>query len=263
METIKNKSKGLALRKSKGFTLLELLIVIAILAVLSVTLVLVLNPTESLRKARDVQRMSDLATLKTAIGLYMTSVASPTIASTSDTGTNPRVNFSNDACQAAVGTFTAGEDRIYYSVDSTTATITDEVLDTTTFTTGFGATQVSDVYNSIPDGTGWLPIKLSDIIGGSPISNFPVDPTNSVTTAANGAVTSAASAITNGALVYRYACSNVSGVLQYEIDAILESTYYGPVSGSSDDKSAKDGGDNSEYYEVGTNLLILGAGIDF
>ncbi len=145
-----------------------------------------------------------------------------------------------------------------YSVDSTTATITDETLDATTFTTGFGATQVSVTYNSIPDGTGWLPIKLSDIVGGSPISNFPVDPTNSVTTGG-----SAAAGITNGALVYRYACSNVSNVLQYEINAILESAYYGPAAGATDDKSAKDGGDNDEYYEVGTNLLILGAGLDF
>ncbi len=63
--------------KSSGFTLLELLIVIAILAILSVALVLVLNPAETLKKARDSQRISDLSTIKTAIGLYMTTV-SPT-----------------------------------------------------------------------------------------------------------------------------------------------------------------------------------------
>ncbi len=244
--------------KAKGFTLLELLIVIAILAVLSVTLVLVLNPAESLRKSRDTQRMSDLATLKTAIGLYMTSVGTVTIASTDDTGTNPRTNFSNTACQdTTVGTFAVGEDRIYYSVDDA-STITDNVLDGTTFTAGFGATQVGAAYNSLVDGTGWLPIKLTDITGGSPISNMPIDPTNSVTVGG-----SAVGAITNGALVYRYACSNVNSVLQFEIDAVLESAYYGPASGATDDKSAKDGGDNTEYFEVGTNLQILGAGSDF
>ena len=58
--------------KNSGFTLLELLIVIAIIAVLSVALVIVLNPAEALRKSRDAQRISDLTTLKKAIGLYLT-----------------------------------------------------------------------------------------------------------------------------------------------------------------------------------------------
>ncbi len=75
----------------KGFTLIELLIVIAILAVLSVTVVLVLNPAELLRQSRDTTRLSDLATINNAIALYLsdgntawstacnlTSTASPT-----------------------------------------------------------------------------------------------------------------------------------------------------------------------------------------
>lgn len=261
METAKNKTEGFVLKKAKGFTLLELLIVIAILAVLSVSLVLVLNPAESLRKARDVQRMSDLATLKTAIGLYMTSVATPTIASTTDMIT--RANWSNTACQdTTVGTFAPAEDRIFYSVDAATEITDDTQLDDTDFTATYGATQVPATDNSLTNGKGWIPIKFSDITGGSPISNMPVDPTNSVTSTTNG-LTSSVAAINGGALVYRYACSNVSSVLQYEIDAVLESTYYGPASGSVDDKSAKDGGDNSDYYEVGTNLLILGAGSNF
>ena len=44
----------------KGFTLLELLIVIAIIAILSVVLVIVLNPAETLRKSRDAQRHDHL-----------------------------------------------------------------------------------------------------------------------------------------------------------------------------------------------------------
>ncbi|NMB92502.1 MAG: type II secretion system protein [Parcubacteria group bacterium] len=63
----------------KGFTLLELLIVIGILAILSTTMILVINPAEMLKKARDSQRISDLNTLKTAISMYLTDVASPTI----------------------------------------------------------------------------------------------------------------------------------------------------------------------------------------
>ena len=63
----------------KGFTLLELLIVIGILAILSTTIVLVINPAELLAKARDSQRISDLNTLKTAIAFYLTESAAPEI----------------------------------------------------------------------------------------------------------------------------------------------------------------------------------------
>ena len=55
----------------KGFTLLELLIVIGILAVLSTTIVLVINPTELLAKARDSSRISDLNALRNAIALFI------------------------------------------------------------------------------------------------------------------------------------------------------------------------------------------------
>lgn len=65
----------------KGFTLLELLIVIGILAILSTTMILVINPAEMLKKARDSQRISDLNNLKSAISLYLTDVASPSIGS--------------------------------------------------------------------------------------------------------------------------------------------------------------------------------------
>ena len=63
----------------KGFTLLELLIVIGILAILSTTVVLVINPAELLAKARDSQRISDLNTVKTAIAYYITEAGNPSI----------------------------------------------------------------------------------------------------------------------------------------------------------------------------------------
>ena len=63
----------------KGFTLLELLIVIGILAILSTTMILVINPAQLLKKARDSQRISDLNTMKTAIAYYVTNYSSPVI----------------------------------------------------------------------------------------------------------------------------------------------------------------------------------------
>jgi len=55
----------------KGFILLELLIVIAILAILTTVIILVLNPAEALRKTRDTQRVTDLDNLKTVLSLYL------------------------------------------------------------------------------------------------------------------------------------------------------------------------------------------------
>ena len=65
-------------RKQKGFTLIELLVVIAIIAILAVVVVLTLNPAELLRQARDSNRVSDFATMKSALSLYATDVSTST-----------------------------------------------------------------------------------------------------------------------------------------------------------------------------------------
>lgn len=69
------------MQKKRGFTLIELLIVIGILVVLAAVVVVILNPAELLRQARDSQRVSDLNTIKGAIGFYLANVASPAFAS--------------------------------------------------------------------------------------------------------------------------------------------------------------------------------------
>ncbi|HRH55869.1 MAG TPA: type II secretion system protein [Candidatus Paceibacterota bacterium] len=56
---------------SKGFTLIELLVVIAIIGVLSSVVLASLNTARS--KARDVQRVSDMQSIRTALELYATS----------------------------------------------------------------------------------------------------------------------------------------------------------------------------------------------
>lgn len=64
---------------SKGFTLLELIIVIGIIAVLAAISVLVLNPAQLFAQARDSQRTSDLASVNSAIALYLSTAATPTL----------------------------------------------------------------------------------------------------------------------------------------------------------------------------------------
>ncbi len=217
---------------SRGFTLLELLIVIAILAILSAALVLVLNPAESMKKSRDTQRMSDLATLKTALGLYLTTVSSPVL------------DAATGICLTAAGT-----GQIAYSAPSAPIACSGGAIKPLgTDAVGVLAADwcfhtVSSAYTSA-DGTGWLPVKFTDIAGGSPISNLPIDPTN----------TAAAITPTNTAYVYRYACQNTGDATHpssvFEIDTVLESTEFA-------NKMNSDGGDNAAYYEVGTSLKLL------
>lgn len=58
-----------ALRKNEGFTLVELLIVIAITAILAAVVVLIVNPLELTRRGRDATRIADLANLQQAINV--------------------------------------------------------------------------------------------------------------------------------------------------------------------------------------------------
>lgn len=65
--------KGLALSLSKGFTLVELLIVIALIGVLAVAVLAAINPLEQLNRARDTGMESDASQLLAAIDRYYAS----------------------------------------------------------------------------------------------------------------------------------------------------------------------------------------------
>ncbi len=142
----------------------------------------------------------------------------------------------------ATGTYPTGG-KVWYSVATDTTRITAASVDGAIAS----SSQVVSSSLALTDGTGWLPVNLDNITGGSPISNMPIDPTNAVTAAAP----------VNTDLVYRYGCNASSTT--FELDAVLESQAYT----LNDIKAAKDGGNNNSYYEVGTNLKILGAGTTF
>lgn len=229
----KNRISSCPGEPKKGFTLLELLIVIGILVILSAIVIFVLNPAETLRKSRDSQRIADLATVKSALGLYLTLNLTPRLDNTAG----------NTTCRNGAGVKT-----LYYSYPSDLpgADITDITLDTPNFTQNG---QASNANSANVDGTGWLPVNLSGLAGGSPISHMPLDPTNTV---------AVLTAVTTSDLVYRYACDATD--LTFEVDARLESTAF---TTDPDNRHTKDGGNNSNVYEVGTKLSIIGAGADF
>ena len=104
-----------------GFTLLELLIVIAILAVLATVAVLVINPIEYLRQARDSQRIGDLAAVKGALDLYVSSATTIALGSCPATGrctAAPAANPFTGTCVVNAGTGITGTG--WVDVDLTT-----------------------------------------------------------------------------------------------------------------------------------------------
>src|SRR3989344_7871323 len=55
----------------KGFTLIEVLVVIGILGILATVALVAINPAEAQKKARDTQRLKDMATLQSVIEQYL------------------------------------------------------------------------------------------------------------------------------------------------------------------------------------------------
>ncbi|MCL4406269.1 MAG: type II secretion system GspH family protein [Patescibacteria group bacterium] len=135
----------------KGFTLVELLIVIAILAVLSTATLVVLNPAEMLAQARDTQRVTDLETLKNTVGIYIANSDSPDL--------DGAVVGCSDAAAAA----SKGLSNVAVTTGSFAKSIAAGLVDA----------------DRTVDGTGWVPINFAGLAGGSPIPSLPIDPTNS------------------------------------------------------------------------------------
>jgi prepilin-type N-terminal cleavage/methylation domain-containing protein len=96
---------------TKGFTLIELIIVIGIIAVLGTVSVLALNPAQLFAQARDTTRITDFASIQSAVALYLSSATAPTM------GTTPYCTV------GTVSGFTSGAGvctlRAVYAVDGT------------------------------------------------------------------------------------------------------------------------------------------------
>jgi prepilin-type N-terminal cleavage/methylation domain-containing protein len=217
------------MNKKIGFTLIELIIVLAIIATLAAILITIVKPQQIFVNMRDTKRKSDLNNLSRAIDIYMTDmvnrnmdivfVPSSTVLSVGGTLTS-----FNHGCTGSNATAT-----IFYSA----ATVGGGPTPFAGFS-GFRATNsliIATSTNSNPPG--WLPVPLgtSTLIN---LPQLPLDPRNA----------NAANQI--GGYYYTFACKLPD---LYELNARLEN--------SNDPLLTGDGGDNPVLYEVGPDKTIL------
>ena len=138
----------------RSFTLIELLVVLALVAILSVVVVMTLNPAELLKQARDSNRLSDLATINTSLNL-----------------------FASDVTNGFMGTSTV----VYISIPDN-ASSTCGSLGLPTLPTGYTYNCVTTANLRNTDGSGWIPVNFQRISSNSPISQLPIDPQNTTST---------------------------------------------------------------------------------
>ena len=139
---------------NKAFTLIELLIVIAILAILATVTLLVINPVQMIKQSRDSNRIADLNQLNKGLLLFQT------IASGTSMGTHGTVYvsiLSDQADCSDLGLPALGGGYVYSCSNSTN-------------------------YRKM-DGTGWVPVNFTSIQdqAGAIFTSLPIDPSNTVT----------------------------------------------------------------------------------
>ena len=138
----------------RGFTLIELIITIAILAIILTIVVVTINPAEQLSRSRDAKRVADLSAMTSAWNLYLAQAT-----------TTIDLDASGDGC---VDESAPDE----YFMARTNATNTPSGFSTVTTST-----------DQTIGSSGWAPAGIVDTPGGAAIAVLPLDPAGGGTTA--------------------------------------------------------------------------------
>jgi len=174
---------------SQGFTLLELLLVVAIIAVLSMFVLVAVNPVELMKQSRDSVRLNDLRTLKQAVLLA---------ANNNEDLDMDGPNFS-DSCSGQ------SSPKVFVSVPFDNGE-TPPPLPLSWAGWSWSQVSTDNLYNV--DGTGWLPIDFRSLSGVPPSSTLAALSVDPINTFASG-------------LYFTYVCGG-----SFELTTKLESKKY-------------------------------------
>lgn len=191
------KESKISRNATSGFTLIELMVSIGVIAIISTALILTLNPVEIFRQTRDANRLLALTTMSRAVTLFRTSdisqqglgVANVVYISMPD----PLVANGTSTCQGLMP-------------PNVPAPGLPQLPSGWSYQCAGKANYLS------PDGRGWLPINFSGVKGAS-LSSLPQDPLNSFNPS-------------NSAQNYFYTYAT-DGQGRYEFNAKTESIKYG------------------------------------
>ena len=222
-----------ASKKHKGFTLIEMMIAVGIIAILAVTVILVINPANLLKEGRDSQRIADLNQMNRAMSLYIANVGdipSSLCASAPTVGScyvGWPAGLLNNQGGNGFGTSARCGQRYSASQNNTTVTSTSRAI----------------------DGTGWIPLDLGAISVGVPITSWPMDPRQVISVNAGQT-----SVFVDTSQYYSFACYNGA----WEFTANMESARFSSTTTATlgDDVESTDNGTTPLLLEVGTNVAL-------
>ena len=202
-----------------SFTLLELLIVIAIIAILSAVVLVVINPSQLLKQARDSDRINDTTQLAKSINYLLID----TMGSLDMDGP-----YHSDTCKGETN------QTIYTSlIDASSTTCQTLINEGELASPPSGWTYHCSTSTEVAtktNGLGWLPVNFTQAAT-LQLARLPLDPKNQ---SSNG-------------LYYRYVCNADSQT--FDISTIIESKKY-------QTQAENDGGVADNGYEKGTDLTL-------
>ena len=138
-------------KRSKGFTLVEIIIAVLILAFLTVLVVVLLDPADFFPGARDTRRISDLQSIDSTISMYKTEVGGSLRTGGTPYGVYISLPDSNNNCSSYSALPLLTPPQKYMCADQNN-------------------------FKKV-DGNGWIPIDFTKIPGNI-LTRLPIDPTN-------------------------------------------------------------------------------------